>query len=145
MPVDDIPVHDKVRHDRPPTLCHQSVITYRNPKCRQIGRRVDGTWEPLPECVGCIADKDREYIAESRAKIDKENTSRPATFPLGEVESERAALVPCLFDDYQQIFDDPNAKPWELREVIKGMAEELIRCKLRSNCAGCRRRWSLSA
>ena len=39
--------------------------------CRQVGERREGAWHPLPECEGCLADKDEAYISESRINIDR--------------------------------------------------------------------------
>lgn len=81
MPVEDTPVHPKTKHDRPMAGCYNAgppragywVLTRRwcpvdeaydlapefvehrmSTKCRQTLQ--------LPECEGCTADKDVEYI-----------------------------------------------------------------------------------
>lgn len=80
MPVLDHPIHDKVKHDKPPSGCFnrrwmqdsyfvlvrkyddlgryklvsQKVEHTMSTKCRQINN--------LPECEGCTAEKDVEYI-----------------------------------------------------------------------------------
>ena len=37
--------------------------------CRQVGQKVNGEWQDLPECVGCQAEKDVEKITEGRERI----------------------------------------------------------------------------
>lgn len=80
MPVADHPVHERVRHDKPPSGCYnreywsdgyylltrqylydgryEFVDTWiphnMSTKCRQINT--------LPECVDCQAEKDQDYI-----------------------------------------------------------------------------------
>lgn len=34
--------------------------------CRQVGERINKVWVELPECVGCTAEKDIEYINKMR-------------------------------------------------------------------------------
>ena len=38
--------------------------------CRQVGHRVGMDWFELPECEGCQAQRDWEYIYRSRDMID---------------------------------------------------------------------------
>lgn len=86
MPVLDHPVSDKVKHDKPPAGCYSRrdfsrkdgywhygrtyfpdgnfmmeytfVIDEMSRKCRQIAN--------LPECEGCTAEKDMEYLEQMR-------------------------------------------------------------------------------
>lgn len=91
-PVDDIPVHEKVRHDSSPAACKNQPRTSK-PLCRQIGRQkskggVDNSlsvlhgflfgdihkpeigWEELPECIGCDPSlRDWPYILKSQNDI----------------------------------------------------------------------------
>lgn len=69
MPVDDMPVHGTVRHERPPSGCYNATNRIA---CRQIGRRTPDGWVPLIECVGCETLKDRAYIENARAAIERE-------------------------------------------------------------------------
>lgn len=88
--ISDHPVHEKVKHEKPPAACYdrtrrtplmyytftgqQVVNRFSDPLCRQIGRKVEGEWVPLLECEGCIAKKDVAYIAQARKAIDVEMT-----------------------------------------------------------------------
>lgn len=88
MPVEDIDVHHKVRkisatagcYNRKQVSDRQYAMTFTgeiyenvmSPSCRQIGRKFNGMWVPLDECVGCQAVKDEEYIAKARMDIDRE-------------------------------------------------------------------------
>ena len=88
MPVEDIEVHHKVRKDSATAGCYnrqtaserQYAMTFTGERyensmtatCRQIGRKFNGMWVPLDECVGCQAVKDEEYIAKARMDIDRE-------------------------------------------------------------------------
>ena len=87
--IEDNPIHHSVRHSAPPSGCYdrtwRSVQTYTtftgevvvsrfDQACRQIGRKFNGAWVPLDECLGCKAQKDGEYILQARAAIDKEMT-----------------------------------------------------------------------
>ena len=94
MPVEDLPIHSKVRHDKAPSGCYLSeppvpepldpppkmyrtftgevVLTDSVKGCCQIGRRFNGAWVPLDECLGCKAIKDEEYIDGARKRIDEE-------------------------------------------------------------------------
>ena len=93
-PVDDHPVHERViktdfragcynrgrtrtgywapnrvyRPDGSYTMSEAYVETSQT-ACRQVGRKVDGVWEDLPECVGCTAQRDWQYIMISRKRI----------------------------------------------------------------------------
>lgn len=84
MPVLDHPVSDKVKHDKPPAGCysrmqmedgyyvlvrdylHDGRYEFRDQwiphtmstQCRQISN--------LPECEGCTAEKDVEYLEQMR-------------------------------------------------------------------------------
>lgn len=71
MPVDDVPVHETVKHDRFTAWCHSKP---RNGVlCRQIGRKtLGGSWECLPECISCTAEQDMAYIHKARNDIDRE-------------------------------------------------------------------------
>ena len=84
MPVDDHEVHARVIHEKPPAGCYSRQDF--KPAYFVIERYYfdDGTYEmrgtwiphmmstrcrqdmPLPECEGCTADKDVEYLEKSR-------------------------------------------------------------------------------
>lgn len=78
-PVDDIPIHHKVIKTRRQAGC------FDQPRdgipCRQVGRRHHSMggghylWADLPECEGCQAERDHEYIATSRYAIDKDSST----------------------------------------------------------------------
>ena len=71
MPVEDIVVHHKVRKTTAKAGCFDSP-RHKLP-CRQVGRRFNGVWVPLDECLGCKAEKDVAYISKSREMIDQES------------------------------------------------------------------------
>lgn len=89
MPVQDIPVHPIVRHERIRPGCYDrtgnAAVIYRtfsdemvvsefhDAICRQIGRKVGDKWHPLSECMGCQARKDNGYISQAREAIDRES------------------------------------------------------------------------
>ena len=89
MPVNDVEVHEKVKHVRPPAGCYSkprhAQDTYRTftgevihsifalAPCRQIGRKLNGEWVDLPECEGCTSPKDGAYIQNARIDIDVES------------------------------------------------------------------------
>jgi hypothetical protein len=98
MPVEDVAVHPSVKHTHPPAACHSTplpkegyFVLERNYTpdgryhledrfiphrmslpCRQIGRKFNGAWVPLDECMGCKTLKDTEYIEKARLAIDRE-------------------------------------------------------------------------
>ena len=74
MPVADHPIHASVQHDKPPAGCYDRayITTTMSTLCRQIGQRTPDGWQPLPECVGCIAAKDASYVQQARQDIDQE-------------------------------------------------------------------------
>ena len=95
MPVDDHPIHHSTIktdfragcYNRPPAsdgywvptrlyrpdgsfVMSEKYITHTLTRiCRQVGRKVNGVWEDLPECVGCTAQRDWQYIMISRKRI----------------------------------------------------------------------------
>ncbi len=97
-PVDDVPVHPRTRHDKVVAGCHSSAppkshyfvlerqythegryhledrwIEHRmSLTCRKIGRKFNGAWVPLGECMGGTSPKDEAYITKARNDIDKE-------------------------------------------------------------------------
>ena len=71
MPVSDIEVHHKVRKTVQQAGCFDSP-RHKLP-CRQVGRRFNGTWVPLDECLGCKAEKDEMYISKARIDIDADS------------------------------------------------------------------------
>lgn len=91
MPVDDVAVHPKVRRDRhtagcydrsPPPIDPVPIRTFTGEvyfseashQCRQVGRKFNGAWIPLDECLGCKATKDEAYITKARIDIDTESS-----------------------------------------------------------------------
>lgn len=69
MPVNDVEVHEKVKHPKPPASCYNQPHPFG---CRQIGMREGNKWVPLLECVGCLTHKDAKYIIQARKDIDTE-------------------------------------------------------------------------
>ncbi len=88
MPVENHAIHHKVRHARPPAGCYNRPANPVDPVpartftgeiyfpplaiCRQIGRKYNGAWVPLDECMGCTSAKDEAYIEKARLDIDQE-------------------------------------------------------------------------
>lgn len=95
MPVDDHPIHAITQHvnlragcydrigmsdgysaqdglDRDGYIRTKYIKHEMSELCRQLGRRSNGGWEELPECVGCLSPQDTDYINKSRAAIDSE-------------------------------------------------------------------------
>lgn len=95
MPVDDLPISDKVRFSSVPLAgCHSERLTrdayyvapleyrtftgeivpaaFSTSICRQVGRKFNGAWVPLDDCMGCKQPKDWDYINKSRKDIDEE-------------------------------------------------------------------------
>ena len=75
MPVADHAIHASVIHAAPPAGCHNRADLRNDTMsrhCRQIGRKLDGEWMPLVECIGCTAPADLAYIHQARAAIDIE-------------------------------------------------------------------------
>ena len=89
MPVDSHATHPSTQRTNHRADCHskdgselrpsyetftgervQHNLTYA---CRQMGRKYNGAWVPLDECMGCKSVKDEAYITKARQDIDRES------------------------------------------------------------------------